>query len=140
MRPRSKAREHALRILYQLDVAHDPFEEGLASYLRHHRVATSSQPYVEALVRGTMAHREMIDAAITRHAVNWRLGRMAVIDRNILRLAAYELTVDHDVPPTVVINEAVDLAKRYGAPESGKFVNGILDSIRKATSAEPSVS
>lgn len=131
MRPRSKAREHALRILYQLDVTGDPLEAGLASYLRHHRVAKANQPYVDALVRGTIAHREALDAAITRHAVNWRLGRMAVIDRNILRLGAYELIVDHDVPPTVVINEAVELAKRYGAPESGKFVNGILDSIRK---------
>lgn len=140
MRPRSKAREHALRILYQLDVADEPLEEGLASYLRHHRVATASQPFVIALVRGTVAHREAIDAAITRHAVNWRLSRMAVIDRNVLRLAAYELIVDHDVPTTVVINEAVGLAKRYGAPESGKFVNGILDSIRKAAPSEPSAS
>ncbi|OGX38522.1 MAG: transcription antitermination factor NusB [Omnitrophica WOR_2 bacterium RIFCSPHIGHO2_02_FULL_68_15] len=132
MRPRSKARDHALRILYQLDLAGDDLEAGLTSYLRHHRVAKANQPYVEALVRGTVAHREALDAAITRQAANWRLGRMAVIDRNVLRLAAYELVVDHDVPPTVVINEAVELAKRYGAPESGKFVNGILDSIRKA--------
>lgn len=131
MRPRSKAREHALRILYQVDLAHEPLEEGLASYFRHHRVAVGSQPYVETLVRRTSEHREAIDAIIAKRAVNWHVRRMAVIDRNILRLGIYELVFDQDVPPTVVINEAVELAKRYGAPESSKFVNGILDTVRK---------
>ena len=137
MRRRSKAREHALRILYQLDVTHEPVDEGLASYFRHHRVAKPSQPYVEALVRGTTTHHEQIDAVIARHALNWNLRRMAVVDRNILRLGTYELVLDHDVPPTVVINEAVELAKRYGTPESGKFVNGILDKIHKAAAPQP---
>ena len=137
MRRRSKAREHALRILYQLDVTHEPVDEGLTSYFRHHRVAKPSQPYVEALVRGTTSHHEQIDAVIARHALNWNLRRMAVVDRNILRLGTYELVLDHDVPPTVVINEAVELAKRYGTPESGKFVNGILDKIYKADAPQP---
>ena len=132
MRPRSKAREHALRILYQLDVTRDPAAEGMVSYLRHHRIAKPSQPFVVALVQGTLAERERIDALIARYALNWRLRRMAVIDRNILRLATYELTGIRDVPPTVVINEAVELAKRYGTPDSGKFVNGILDKLQKA--------
>ena len=132
MRRRSKAREHALRTLYQLDVTHEPVEDGLESYHRHHRVAKISQPYVEALVRGVMGHRAAIDEIIARHALNWRLHRMAAVDRNVLRLGTYELVFDHDVPPTVVINEAVELAKRYGTPDSGKFVNGILDKIHKA--------
>lgn len=140
MRKRSRAREHALRILYQLDVARDSTEEGLASYLTNHRVAKASQPYVVRLVRGVLAHREHLDALISRTALNWRLSRIAVVDRNILRLGLYELVVEHDVPPTVVINEAVELAKRYGTPESGKFVNGILDKIHKAEVAQPSAS
>lgn len=137
MRKRSKAREHALRILYQLELTGDPPEQGLVSYFRHHRVATASHPYVEALVKGVLANRELIDAAIAKHAVNWRLRRMAVVDRNILRLGAYELICDHDVPPTVVLNEAVELAKRYGTPDSGKFVNGILDALYKANTPQP---
>ena len=137
MRRRSKARENALRALYQLDITHDPVDEGMTSYLRYHRVAKASQAYVAALVRGVLTHREAVDAVIARHALNWQLHRMAVVDRNILRLGTYELVFDHDVPPTVVINEAVDLAKRYGTPESGKFVNGILDKIHKAEPAAP---
>ena len=135
MRRRSKARDHALRILYQLDLSQESLDEGLVSYFRYHRVAKPSHAYVEALVRGTLAHRQAIDKIIAGHAVNWHLHRMAVIDRNILRLGTYELVVDHDVPPMVVINEAVDLAKRYGTPDSGKFVNGILDKIHKAPTA-----
>lgn len=132
MRRRSKAREHALRTLYQLDVTRDPLDEGLASYLRHHRVATPSRPFVKDLVQGVTAHREAIDALLSRYALNWHLRRMAVVDRNILRLGIYEILFVRDVPPTVVINEAVELAKRYGAPNSGRFVNGILDKISKA--------
>ena len=131
MRKRSKAREHALRILYQLDVTHEPPPVGLASYLRHHRVAKVSQPFVVDLVQGTVAHQAAIDALMAHHAVNWHVSRMAVVDRNVLRLGVYELKVVREVPPTVVINEAVELAKRYGTPESGKFVNGVLDTIHK---------
>lgn len=132
MRKRSKARDHALRALYQLDVARAPVEEGLASYLRHHRVAKPSRLFVTALVRGVQEHRDAVDALIAKHAVNWRLARMAVVDRNILRLGVYELAWVRDVPATVIINEAVELAKRYGTPDSGKFVNGILDTIHKS--------
>ncbi|MBI4314132.1 MAG: transcription antitermination factor NusB [Candidatus Omnitrophica bacterium] len=131
MRKRSKAREHALRLLYQVDLTGETLEEGVASYLRHHRIAKPSRPFVLALVNKTWENRNAIDALITRHALNWHLNRMAVVDRNILRLGVFELMFDHDVPPTVVINEAVDLAKRYGTPDSGKFVNGILDKIHK---------
>lgn len=132
MRRRSRAREHALRILYQIDLTRDPPEPATASYLRHHRVAKISQPFVQALVRGVSAHREAIDAAIARHAANWPLHRMAVVDRNILRLSVYELTLGREVPPAVAINEGIELAKRYGTPDSGKFVNGILDAVYRA--------
>ena len=137
MRKRSKAREHALRILYQLEMTRDPPETGVASYLRHHRVATGSQPFVAALVQGTLAERDAIDRLISQHAANWRVGRIAVVDRNVLRLGTYEMIIVRDVPPVVVINEAVELAKRYGTPASGKFVNGVLDAIRKTSAAPP---
>ena len=132
MRKRSRAREHALRILYQLDLTHDAVAEGLTSYLRHHRVAKPSQPFVMALVQGVVAQREAIDARIAKYAMNWRVRRMAVVDRNILRLGTYELLHGGDVPATVVINEAIELAKRYGSPDSSKFVNGILDRLYKS--------
>ena len=138
MRKRSRAREHALRILYQLDLTHDAVAEGLASYLRHHRVAKPSQPFVKTLVHGVVAQREGIDARIAKYAMNWRVRRMAVVDRNILRLGAYELLHGGDVPATVVINEAIELAKRYGSPDSSKFVNGILDRLYKSDAARSS--
>lgn len=132
MRRRSRARDHALRILYQVDLTRDPPEQGMRTYFRHHRVATVSQPFVRALVQGIVTHRTAIDAMIARQATNWPLSRMAVVDRNILRLSVYELVMVRDVPPAVAINEGIELAKRYGTPDSGKFVNGLLDAIRKA--------
>jgi N utilization substance protein B len=94
------------------------------------------QAFANRLVNGTMEHRQELDATITRSADNWELHRMAVIDRNILRLGTYELVFEAEVPAKVVINEAVELAKKYGDVESGKFVNGILDKIHK-TEARP---
>lgn len=87
--------------------------------------------FAEPLIRGTLEHREELDALIQKHAKNWSLHRMAVVDRNLLRLAAYEMLYREDIPPVVSINEAVDIAKKYSTDDSGKFVNGILDSLRK---------
>lgn len=135
---RSAARETALKVLYQLDITRDDAKEGLKIFFRHHRVPVSSQPFVSRLVEGTAAHQKEIDALLARHATNWALDRMAIVDRNILRLGVYELLFDHqETPPKAVINEAVDLAKRFGTVDSGKFVNGVLDSIHK--SQTPSV-
>lgn len=131
---RSRAREAALKVLYQLDITGDPLEEGLRIFFRHHRVPVSSQPFVGALVRGTRERLKEIDEIVSRHATNWTLGRMAIVDRNILRLGTYELLFSDSTPPKVVINEAVELAKRFGTAESGKFVNGVLDSIHKTES------
>lgn len=87
--------------------------------------------FAEPLIRGTLEHREALDEVIQKHAKNWSLHRMAVVDRNILRLAAYEMLHRPDIPPVVSINEAVDIAKKFSTEDSGKFVNGILDSLRK---------
>ena len=128
---RSRAREAALKTLYQMDVTRDSPAEALKIFFRHHRVAVSSQPFVARLVEGTTQHLAEIDPLLRRHATNWTLERMAIVDRNILRLGAYELLYETETPPKVVINEAVDLAKRFGTADSGKFVNGVLDSIHK---------
>ena len=89
------------------------------------------------MISGVEAHLEAIDAKISQYATNWQLKRMAVIDRNILRLGTYELLYADDIPPKVTINEAVELAKKYGDLESGKFVNGILDKIHKTEIVPP---
>ncbi len=135
---RSAARETALKILYQLDITQDDPGEGIKIFFRHHRVPVGSQPFVTRLVEGALQRQAEIDALLAKHATNWALDRMAIVDRNILRLGVYELLFDAETPPKVVINEAVDLAKRFGTAESGKFVNGVLDSIHKSrTTPEP---
>ena len=90
-------------------------------------VATAE--FAEPLIRGVLEHRDDLDALMISHADNWDLNRMAVVDRNILRLAAYEMLHREDIPPVVSINEAVDIAKKFSTEESGRFVNGILDKI-----------
>ena len=129
---RSKAREAALKVLYQLDVAQEPPELGLRTFFQHHKVPADSKPFVTRLVEGTIKHRPAIDELLTRYATNWSLHRMAVVDRNVLRLGTFELLFGEETPPKVAINEAVELAKRFGSDDSGKFVNGVLDSIHKS--------
>jgi N utilization substance protein B len=90
-------------------------------------VATAE--FADPLIRGVLEHRDALDALIISHAENWDLHRMAVVDRNILRLAAHEMLHREDIPPVVSINEAVDIAKKFSTEESGRFVNGILDKI-----------
>ena len=86
--------------------------------------------FAEPLIRGALEHRDEADAIIKRHAVNWELHRIAAVDRNILRLAIYEMLHRDDIPPVVSINEAVDIAKKFSTQDSGKFVNGILDKVK----------
>jgi N utilization substance protein B len=85
--------------------------------------------FVERLVKGTMDHLTSLDELIARCSLNWKVPRMGIVDRNILRLSAYELAFENDVPSRVTLNEAIELAKRYGTEDSGAFVNGILDRI-----------
>ena len=121
-----------MKVLYQLDVTKDSPGDGLKVFFRDHRVSVNSQPFVNCLVHGTTAHLLEIDRLLAKYATNWALARMAVVDRNILRMGTFELLFDNETPPKVVINEAVELAKRFGTADSGKFVNGVLDSIHKA--------
>jgi transcription antitermination factor NusB len=132
MRKRTKARECALKILYAIDITKDGPEKCIETFWANQEGITPEiAEFANALVMGVVSNEELIDKVISAYATNWQLKRMAVIDRNILRFAAYELLFAADIPPKVSINEAIDIAKRYGDRDSGKFVNGILDKINK---------
>jgi N utilization substance protein B len=129
---RTKARERALQALYQIDVAAEGIDEALGRFWRSFEpVEREVQTLAEALVRGVAEHRRAIDEEIERASANWRLDRMAKVDRNVLRLATYEL-LRTDVPVKVAINEAIELGKKYGSESTGAFVNGVLDKIASA--------
>ncbi len=130
MRKRTQARECALKILYQMDMVEpQPLDQILPLFWEFQPVSPDIQEFAECLVRGTLEHIEEIDKKIVQYTENWQLNRMAVVDRNILRFAVFELLFMSDIPPKVTINEAVNIAKKYSQDEAGKFVNGILDKI-----------
>ncbi len=131
MRKRTRARECALQVLYQIDIAHFNCPCALDDYISNSKIAGDVRSYCEKLVGGVIKELNDIDGIITRYATNWQLKRMAVVDRNILRLAAFELLYLEDIPSKVTINEAVELAKKFGDEDSSKFVNGVLDKISK---------
>lgn len=141
MRKRSFARECALKILYQKDATSHSVEQVVENFWKSDLVADEEDAQVEVdaetkefavrLVYGVTLESASIDAKISSYATNWQLKRMAIIDRNILRMSCFEFFYCPDIPPKVSINEAVELAKKYGDLESSKFVNGILDKIHK---------
>jgi len=132
MRKRTLARNYALQFLYQIDITKEETNEALENFWKSQDdINDSVQEFANILIKGTLDKLETIDKLIAKRATNWQLKRMAVVDRNILRLATYELIHLKDIPPKVSINEAIELAKKYGDIESGKFVNGILDKINK---------
>jgi len=130
MGKRRKAREFALMMLYELEFRPGEADRLLKGFWQEHPAAPEVQSFAESLVRGTLEHGAEIDRQVAGHATHWSLARIAPVERNILRLAAYELLYRHDIPEKVAINEAIELAKLYGSEESGAFVNGILDQIR----------
>lgn len=131
MGKRRKGRELALMILYELEFRPGETERMLKEFWQDHpRQSGEVQAFADSLVRGTLEHGAEIDRLIAANATHWSLARIALVERNILRLAAYELLHRHDIPEKVAINEAIELAKLYGSQESGAFVNGILDQIR----------
>lgn len=133
MGSRRQAREHALQILFQIDMTGDPPEDLFDHHWRESDAATETREFAERLVRGASADAMQIDSLIRASSENWRLERMAVVDRNVLRLAIYEILHEKDTPAVVVINEAIEIAKRFGGEESAQFVNGVLDAVRKGT-------
>jgi N utilization substance protein B len=135
MKNRRKSRELALQILYAREIGNHQ-DPGDIPYLLEHMGAESGcndevRAYAELLITSAATAATEIDEIIQLHSANWELKRMAAIDRNVLRLAVTEMRVSSDVPFKVVIDEAIELAKEYGAEDSGKFVNGVIDSIRK---------
>ncbi|MGB9885880.1 MAG: transcription antitermination factor NusB [Moorellales bacterium] len=127
------ARQKAFQVLFQVDVGRTPLELAWQQVLEEGgRLAEPHLGYARALVDGVLAHLEEIDRLISHHSFDWRLERMGSVDRNILRLGAYELLYCPDTPASVVINEAIELAKLYHDEEAGRFVNGVLDAINKA--------
>lgn len=127
---RRRARETAMQALYFIDFRNGEANHRLADFLDSVPVATKARDYFNTLLSGVLAVRTQLDTIIERFSNNWRIGRMSRVDRNVLRIALYEMLCRDDVPVKVIINEAVEIGKKYGGDESGSFINGILDSIR----------
>ena len=136
LRRRTRARELALQFLYQWDQRGEEVVDSLTAFVTEGDHDPSVQRFARDLVIGVIGKAAEIDQEIIGVAENWELHRMAVVDRNVLRLATYELLYLADIPPKVSINEAIDLAKKFSTAESGAFVNGILDKIRKKCRAD----
>jgi N utilization substance protein B len=132
MGTRRHARELAMQALFSMDMSYGFSEQMLADYCRCFPPNKRAYPFFERLTSGVLKSKSDIDQVIERYSSNWKVQRMACVDRNILRVAVYELLYCSDIPAKVSINEAIDIAKKFGASESGSFINGILDSIRTA--------
>lgn len=133
MRKRTQAREFALQVLYQIDITRDNYAQAMVDFWQAHseeEIDAQVRIFAEELVKGVADNLGVLDEKISQHATNWQLSRMAVVDRNILRLGSFELIFRTDIPPKVSINEAVELAKKYSSLEAARFVNGILDKIK----------
>jgi N utilization substance protein B len=141
--PRRRSREAALQVLYALDLSRAAAgglegafaEEAFENAAAHFELPPAARAFARELVHGVVAHREKLDPLVSRHATHWRLDRMAAVDRNILRLAAYE-TLYTSTPAAVVIDEAVGLARRFGGDASPGFVNGVLDALAREVRGE----
>ena len=137
MRRRRKSREFALQALYQLNITKQDVTALLAQFQEHFLPDEEADEFLRRLVLGVLEHCKELDRLIERYSENWRLDRIDVIDRNILRMALFELLYCEDIPPKVTINEAIDLGKRYGSENSGSFINGILDRIQNEIVRKP---
>jgi transcription antitermination factor NusB len=128
VKKRTRARELALQFLYQADLIKKTTEEA-DDFLREEEKDPETRRFAQRLIQGALDNREEIDQAIQEVAQNWNISRMAVVDRNVLRLATHELLHCQDIPPKVAINEAIEIGKRFSTQNSGAFINGILDRI-----------
>ena len=130
MATRRRGREAALQLLYAVEITHADVEAVLASSWARALTAARTREFTGALLRGVVASRDEIDVLIREWSANWSLERIGLVERNILRFAIYELLFMPEIPPNVTINEAIEVAKRYGAEDAPSFVNGILDRIK----------
>lgn len=128
---RRLAREAAMQIWFQIEIGHMALHDALVAYERQHPIPENVREFTHALVRGVAKEQATLDALIAEHSTHWKLSRMAAVDRNILRVAAYELLHCLDIPKRVTLNEAIEIGKKFGTEESGAFINGVLDQIAK---------
>lgn len=130
MRRRTRARELAVQFLYQLDLRSEASTDRLEEFLEFEAAEPEVGKFATRLVLGTREHQEVTDDCLKKVARNWDLARMATVDRNVLRMAVFELLFCPDIPPKVTINEAIEIGKKYSTANSGAFINGILDRVR----------
>jgi N utilization substance protein B len=133
---RTKARECAVQMLYQWDMTREPMDRVIGLFWRMRTSTDETRARAEALARGAQSALDGIDREITAASTNWRFERIAAVDRNILRIGAFELMHERETPASVIIDEAVEMAKRFGEADSPSFVNGVLDAIRGSVRGE----
>ncbi len=132
MGTRRRARELAMQALFYMDINDNLSDELLDRFCRNFSPSPKTMSFLLKLVNGVLEAKPEIDALIERFSKNWKIPRMSFVDRNVMRIAVYELLYCIDIPPKVSINEAVDVGKKYGSEQSGAFINGIIDSIHMA--------
>ncbi|HVR43514.1 MAG TPA: transcription antitermination factor NusB [Thermoanaerobaculia bacterium] len=140
MGARRKSRELALQMLFQYDMSGNDPEAIVLTFEELQRVKPPVRDFAVRIFDGTVRHLAEIDEMLTRQAENWRLSRMAVVDRNIIRMSIYELLHESETPKLVIIDEAIEIAKKFGTQKSGPFINGILDGILKRYNLEDGAS
>jgi N utilization substance protein B len=128
---RRDAREAAVQYLYQREMQGDQSDQALEEFYEMRGLSPSGKRFCNELLEGWMQHREEIDEMIAKNARNFEFNRLSAVDRNVLRIACHEILFRSDIPAPVAINEAIEIAKKYSTEDSGKFVNGVLDNIRK---------
>jgi N utilization substance protein B len=134
---RRKSRESALQVLYQLNITKQDPATALTQFQEHFSSDGEADDFLKRLILGVIEHFAQLDRLIEKYSENWRLDRIALVDRNILRMALFELLYCEEIPPKVTINEAIDLGKRFGSEDSGSFINGILDRIQNEVVKKP---
>ena len=133
---RRKSRELAMQALFYMDMSRNDSNEMIERFCNNFAPSSKVLPFFLKIVKGAIQAKAEIDSILERFSDNWKLSRMSCVDRNIMRVAVYELLYCHDIPSKVSINEAIDIGKKFGTQESGAFINGILDSIRIALDKE----
>lgn len=130
MGSRRKSREFALQALFDMDMSQNNSEERIELFCRNFTPSNKIVPFFETLIFGVKKNKKEIDSLIEKYSSNWKISRISCVDRNVMRIAVYEMLYCEDIPSKVSINEAIEIGKKYGAEDSGSFINGILDSVR----------
>ena len=130
MGSRRKSREFALQALFDMDMSQNNSEERIELFCRNFTPSNKVLPFFQGLILGIKKNKNEIDSLIEKFSSNWKISRISCVDRNVMRIAVYEMLYCEDIPSKVSINEAIEIGKKYGAEDSGSFINGILDSVR----------